>query len=139
MEQYTLLFSIKWWGVLGGVIIHFIVGMLWYGPFFGKRWMQEVGMDEEQIRQGPVVGIYLATLLFSVIATLTLAITLNGFATTSIAQACAVAGMVWFGFNFVQAFNHNNFENKSIKLLMINSCFDLTVFVLVAILLQISR
>lgn len=29
-----------------------IIGAVWYGPIFGKKWQQEVGMTDEDFKQG---------------------------------------------------------------------------------------
>lgn len=35
---------INWWAILVTVIVSFILGNLWYGPLFGKTWMNIVGI-----------------------------------------------------------------------------------------------
>ena len=36
---------------LVATVLGFVLGALWYGPLFGKRWMAAVGMTLDQIRQ----------------------------------------------------------------------------------------
>ena len=36
---------------LVATVLGFVLGALWYGPLFGKRWMAAVGMTAEEIRQ----------------------------------------------------------------------------------------
>ncbi len=36
---------INYWAVLGGAIFLFVVGMIWYGPLFGKKWMKLMGAE----------------------------------------------------------------------------------------------
>lgn len=39
--------SINYWAVLVGAIFSMVLGAIWYGPLFGKKWMEIVGMDPE--------------------------------------------------------------------------------------------
>jgi hypothetical protein len=36
---------INYWAVLGGAIFLFIMGMVWYGPLFGKAWSKLMGAE----------------------------------------------------------------------------------------------
>ena len=45
----------------------FLVGGLWYGPLFGKAWMEEHGFTEAQLRSGNMLKIYGLTFAFSVL------------------------------------------------------------------------
>ena len=46
----------------------FLIGGLWYGPFFGKAWMAEHGFTEEQLRGSNMIKIYGLTFAFSVLS-----------------------------------------------------------------------
>jgi hypothetical protein len=36
---------INYWAVVGGAIFLFVMGMLWYGPLFGKVWTKIMGAE----------------------------------------------------------------------------------------------
>jgi hypothetical protein len=36
---------VNYWAVLGGAIFLFVMGMIWYGPLFGKMWMKIMGAE----------------------------------------------------------------------------------------------
>lgn len=42
--------EINWLAIPVAGIITMFVGGLWYGPLFGKAWMQEFGITEEEIK-----------------------------------------------------------------------------------------
>lgn len=59
------------------IILQFVLGFLWYGPFFGEPWMNMVGLDMDAIMADPagagdwitniiasVAGVYLLAFLF---------------------------------------------------------------------------
>ena len=49
------------WAIFLSALFAFGVGALWYGPFFGRRWMDAVGMGLENGKlEVPVMGVTLA-------------------------------------------------------------------------------
>jgi hypothetical protein len=42
------------WAVLAGAFSYMALGMLWYGPVFGKLWMGLMGFTPENIKQMPL-------------------------------------------------------------------------------------
>ncbi len=60
--------------VLVAGIVPMIVGSLWYGPIFGKRWMALMEMTAEEIQEGfNPVKTYGVTLLLSLVTAFVLA------------------------------------------------------------------
>lgn len=48
------------------IVANMVLGMLWYGPLFGKQWMALVGKKKEQLEMKPrdiLVTLLLATLI----------------------------------------------------------------------------
>jgi hypothetical protein len=54
--------------IILAAISGFIVGGLWYGPLFGKAWMTEIGLSEEEMGKANMVKIYGLTFLFSILS-----------------------------------------------------------------------
>lgn len=46
----------------------FLVGGIWYGPLFGKTWMNENGFNEEELKKANMLKIYGLTFAFSVLS-----------------------------------------------------------------------
>lgn len=42
--------NINWLAIVAASILPLVTGFLWYGPLFGKAWMQESGMTEEKAK-----------------------------------------------------------------------------------------
>jgi hypothetical protein len=51
----------------------FIIGAIWYGPLFGKIWMNEMGFTEEDLKQANMVKIYGIAFVLEFIIALNLA------------------------------------------------------------------
>ena len=61
----------NWFEVLAAALSAFVLGGLWYGPLFGKKWQQLNGLTDERIAQANMGLIYgLAFLLNVFLATM---------------------------------------------------------------------
>ena len=138
MDILTAL-SVKWWAVLIGIVVNFVVGMLWYGPFFGKVWMKLVGLTQEEIQEGGSSPIYLFSVLTAIISTYVLGVLLNLVNTQTIPAAIGVGLLLWLGIFLAPTVNHNLYESRPAKLLLINGFYDFTTIFIVSIVLQLSR
>lgn len=56
--------NINWLAVAVATVSTFVIGFIWYGPLFAKKWMKEVGMTEEDAKNanmlmtfGPAFGL----------------------------------------------------------------------------------
>lgn len=38
--------AFNWWAILVATLSSFVLGGLWYGPLFGKKWLRELGKSE---------------------------------------------------------------------------------------------
>src|SRR5580693_6954197 len=88
---------VNYLAVLVATIVAFVVGALWYGPFFGKPWKRLMGMNEGM--QGsmpvwPMVGGFIATLVMVYV----LALLMKGLLITSGAQAAWLAFVLAIAF-----------------------------------------
>ena len=64
--------SINYWAVLVSAIVSMVIGSIWYGPLFGKQFMQAMGMDkwspEEKAKmQKSMIGSYVAQFVGSAV------------------------------------------------------------------------
>ena len=67
--------AINYWAVATGAVLSMILGAIWYGPLFGKKWMEIVGVDpaDEAARKkmqksaGPLYGVQFVLTLFQVL------------------------------------------------------------------------
>ena len=85
--------------ILGAAIISMIVGSIWYGPLFGKKWMEIIGtteMDavkrkEMQKKAMPLYGIQFVLVLVQVFV-LTIVVT------STSGSGVGIAFWMWLGF-----------------------------------------
>ena len=66
--------TINYWAVGAGAIFSMILGAIWYGPLFGKKWMEIIGVDptDEEAKKkmqksaGPLYAVQFLLTLFQV-------------------------------------------------------------------------
>ena len=65
---------VNYWAVFTGAILSMVLGAIWYGPLFGKKWMEIVGVDSADLEArkkmqksaGPLYGVQFLLTLFQV-------------------------------------------------------------------------
>lgn len=73
MDTTTAMASINWIAVLCATLSAFIVGGLWYGPLFGKAWMNAFGFDEEYLKKRSMAKVFVISILLILFAATDLA------------------------------------------------------------------
>lgn len=59
--------EMNFYAVLVAAITTLVVGSVWYSPLlFGKAWMKETGLTEEDLKKGSMLKIFGLTFIFSV-------------------------------------------------------------------------
>ena len=66
--------TVNYIAIVTGAVISMIIGAIWYGPLFGKKWMEINGVDpaDEEVKKkmqksaGPLYAVQFALTLFQV-------------------------------------------------------------------------
>lgn len=106
----------------------FVLGGLWYGPLFGKRWQAGIGLSDEDLAGGNMALIFGTTFVLNVIV----ALMLSGFMPDqfSVGEGAAFGALVALAF-VVPSFGVNYlFSRHSLGFFCINAGFMLVQFVL---------
>jgi len=72
--------GIRWLAVVVAALAAFPLGMLWYGPLFGRAWMAASGVTKEQGRAANPLRLYGKVLLLNLVACASLAMFIGGVA-----------------------------------------------------------
>jgi Protein of unknown function (DUF1761) len=60
--------EMNWIAIMAAAPVTLLVGMIWYSnALFGKAWMKEAGLTEEQLKNGNMLKIFGLTFFFSVL------------------------------------------------------------------------
>lgn len=130
--------------VLAAGILPMLIGSLWYGPLFGKMWMNLIGKTEEEIRADmKPVKMYVVTFIMALIMAYVLAHVLQAFA-----DAYEIDGLVaglqgafwmWLGLVLTVGYQAVAFEDKSLRLFIINMAYNLVTIMAMGALLGVWR
>lgn len=124
--------TLNWLAVIVAALAGFAIGGLWYGPLFGKVWMQESGMTEEKMKSSNMVRTYGGTLVLNLIAAFSLAM----FIGKGDLNFGLFAGFM-SGFTFVSMALGVTylFEHRSLKLWLVNAGYQTLNFTVMGTIL----
>ncbi|MCY3999376.1 MAG: DUF1761 domain-containing protein [Bacteroidetes bacterium] len=123
----------NWFAFIIAIVMPMVVGSLWYGPLFGKKWMEMMNLSEEQIREnlnpaksygGSIIGSILTAYAFSLLITWLDMGTLSGGLT--------VGFIAWVGFALPMGWQSVAWEDEGLGLFLLNQVYNLLVYLMMA-------
>jgi Protein of unknown function (DUF1761) len=141
---YPLL-NINWMGIIASMVAAFVFGFMWYGPLFGKKWAQYMGLD---FNKKPETKAMVQGMLLQVVGLfLTVWVTLHAnqvwrpsvWGLDQADPSPFVIGFFggifpWLGYKIPVQLGRVSWEGKSWKLFFLNSGYD---FLMLQIISQI--
>jgi hypothetical protein len=134
---------INYWAVLACAVLSLVIGYVWYGPLFGKKWVEVVGataLDKEarkkmQAKAGPLYVVQFLLVLFQVYI---LAYYIKGWTDVSgITQSL----IIWAAFIVPMIAGSAMWNNDSSKVawtrFLLQSGYQLVLFVLFGFILGV--
>lgn len=124
--------------ILAGVL-NMGLGMLWYGPLFGNKWMAGMGYTEEDRASmhkgaGPA---YVATLVLALGYGYVMDLVINTMAPVSLMGALAIGLLVWVGFSVSSTAKSLLWGETDRTVYVINTIFEL-IFAIIMSLVAFS-
>jgi membrane-associated HD superfamily phosphohydrolase len=130
---------VNWLAVVAAALSTFVLGGLWYSPaLFGRAWMAEANLSQEQLRNGKMAKIFVSSFVFSLLMSANLAMFLAEPKTTASWGATAgfLAGFGWVALGIAII---SLFERRSWKYIFINAGYMTVAFVLMGLILGAWR
>ena len=130
--------DINFVAVLVAAVVPMIVGALWYGPIFGKRWLALMETTEEEIAKGfNPLKTYGVSFLFAIASAFGLAVLLDGFSGPLHGAHAALVATV----AFVLPVSHQSvaFERRKSGLMVLNVAYNFVALMGQAILLSVWK
>ncbi|MBE0674655.1 MAG: DUF1761 domain-containing protein [Bacteroidales bacterium] len=125
--------NLNWLAIVVAAASAFILGSLWYSNIlFGKRWMKENNLTEEEIGKGNMVKIFGLAFLAALVASFFLAMFVGTDAGVFGAMAGLMAGIGWV---MTSVGMHYLFEHRSFALFMINSMYSVVSLTLMGLII----
>ncbi len=141
--------DINYLAVLVSGIVLMVIGGLWYGPLFGKMWMQGMGWDPndaarmEKMKKsaGPAYGqMFIGSLLMAYV----FAHVLWAFGQADASMTGAVAGLqggfwLWLGFIVPVKYGDKLWNGKQFKYVAIDLGYHLVGLLVIGVILSVWR
>lgn len=120
--------------VIVAALAAFLIGGLWYSPIlFARPWMREAGVSEDQARQGSPAKIMGLAALATLVMAFNLAAFLGAKATLGFGLFAGFAtGLGWVAMSLGVIYL---FEQRSLKLWLINSGYQVLVYTVMGAIL----
>ena len=136
---------VNYWAVLAGAVFSMVLGAIWYGPLFGKKWMEIIGVDPHdelakkkmQKSAAPLYGVQFLLTLFQVLVLAHL------IADTTKVSGIERALWIWAAFIIPTLAGAVMWTNQSSKLkwskFLIQGGYQLILFIAFGLLLQLWK
>ena len=129
--------SISWLAIFVAAFVNMVVGMVWYGPLFGKMWKNLMGITPESMKNMPLTmkqaifgGFVTATIMSYVLAHFAY---LSGV--ESLKDALQLTFWVWLGFMATVSASSFLWEGRPFKLFVLNALEQLVALSLMVVVL----
>ncbi|TFG04061.1 MAG: DUF1761 domain-containing protein [Promethearchaeota archaeon] len=128
--------EINWLAVIVIGIIYFAIVFFWYWPtFLGNPWLKLVG--KEGVEKSKIIKESIVMVFTSIITVLILEILLDLTGWKDIGSALLLSLLAWIGFVAMTAINQNIFNDRGVKLYLIEYGAYLVAFLVSGLLLAI--
>ncbi|MEU7188591.1 DUF1761 domain-containing protein [Streptomyces sp. NPDC039022] len=123
--------SVSWPAVLVATAVGMAIAGVWYGKAFVGVWRELTGVTEEdskRVGKSPFVVLLASILLTALVLAGSFSLATGFFESDSLWIAPAVGFVVWLGFSLTTLAQHNAFEQKPLRLTVLNSAYQLVLF-----------
>lgn len=130
--------DLNWLTVLVATIAGMIVAMVWYSDWglFAKSWEKQTKVTGKMLRetQGfkPMIILLVANFITAITLTFAISVVAAHFNDDSVWLALATGLVLSLGLSVTTLLQHNMFEMKSPKLTLINSGYQLALFLAIS-------
>ena len=113
--------GIDWIAVVVAILASMAFGMIWYNKrAMGTMWMEDVGMNEEQLRKGNIPLIYGSMIVLLVITTVFIALIVNNIG-GGFEEGLVVGAILGFGIAGANAIPHYSFAQQPWRLAIMST------------------
>ena len=93
--------DVNWIEIIAAGVAAMVLGFLWYGPIFGKKWIKLTGMTEAQIKEAKAKGMtksYALMMVSALVMAYALAMFVDKIGANNLTSGAIVGFWAWLGF-----------------------------------------
>jgi hypothetical protein len=117
--------DINYIAVVVAAVIAYALGALWYGPLFGRIWMQLSGKTEATLDKSNMGVRYVIGFVTSLVMAYVLAHLIEYARAATIVEGLQTGFWVWLGFVATVSLGMVLWEGKPFKLWVLNNAYNL--------------
>lgn len=130
--------SISWPAVVVAIVAGMAIAWVWYSDWglVGGSWRKLTGVTKEDSARGgksPFVVLVASIVVTAMALAAATSVASGFFGTDSVWAALAVGAVAWLGFSLSTLAQHNAFEQKPGRLTLINSAYQVVLFLGMAV------
>ncbi|MFX0164791.1 MAG: DUF1761 domain-containing protein [Candidatus Hodarchaeota archaeon] len=130
--------EINWLAVVVAAIIYFVILFFWYFPSaFGNMWLKLVGKESEP--KSKIIRDTIIMIPSSFITVLIIDVVMILAGTTDIGPALLLNLLLWVGLVGIIGINQSNFNDRGLKLFLIEYIPYLVCFLIAGIILAVWK
>jgi len=129
--------DINYLGVFVGAFTSFIVGFLWFGPFFGSAWIRNSGLTKRDFQKRPersmnrLMGY---NFLVEIVRSIIIAAIMNFMNPVDLSEVFTLIVLLWLGYVVTTGLNGILWEGEKIPFYIINIGHRLVSALAIAVL-----
>ena len=123
--------GLNWWAIIVATLAAFALGWLWYGPLFGKKWLEALGKEELNPPPQPFVISFFAALLTCIV----LAALMKSLGMTTLTSGLLIGAITGIGFIATSMASDSAFYGWGIPLFCIHAGYRVVYYILVGAIL----
>ena len=127
---------INWLAVIVVTIIYFLIHFFWYFPFvFGNIWLKLVGKESEP--KSKIIRDTIIMIPTSFVTVLMIEVIIDLTGMNDILSALIISILLWVGLVATIGINQNNFNDRGVKLFLLEYGFYLIGFIIAGLILVV--
>jgi uncharacterized membrane protein len=129
--------AINYWAVIVCAVANMVIGSLWYGPIFGRPWRKLMGITDESMKEGGkgMGARYAALAVASLVMAFILALFVQMALVVDVMGALQLAFWLWLGFIATVMLGTVLWEQKPVRLYILNIAYYLVTLSVQALIL----
>lgn len=129
--------NINWLAMIVAAVSSFAIGAIWYGPVFGKKWQQAVGLSDEEMKNANMGKLFGTAFILAVVISFGMAMFFGGDPATrpDAGQGAMYGAMTGIFFVFPSTWMNYLFARKSTALIFIDSFYHIVTYTVIGVIL----
>ena len=142
MYLHNYVFSVNFLALLVTAIVYWVLGSVWFGALFGKSWMAELEKHGTKIEK-PATQVMVLKSILTFLMNLLLVFGIGFFvhlmSISTVLGAVKLGLLIGFSFSFTTLLIAYTWENKSLKLLLLDFGYTFIGIIISSVILTLWK